>query len=334
MYSCDQLFILLETETKKYSYGYDIISTLKHTIMPPNSRITVLWDCEKFDKCILATKINNDITIINVNKNYFHSEVILNAFQSLNGKRTFVNIYCHGNGWYYRHQDRIYSIAQLFSLVNLNKIKVDVLALESCYLSTIECMYELRDIANYIIVSEYTHSKIGSSTFLFLEENDTNEIIIDKCKYYIDSHISRINNAYISDFTKDLDYAIINTKALPDLITFLQKYHVIKNIPRSLIQNFKVHNEFNYCYDLYSTCKSMMKQSEFETFIPVFNSTVLYWKTNKRNNKNLHGIAFCPYPEDSKHAWTFKYLQYYKDLNFDFTRNEDNEKIIPPLIKF
>lgn len=329
------IYVILESD----AYYYSSYMELLHLLVKNYSRInpiyfSILWDSDKAKQSIIHhfephgnTCIKIDRTM-DINKNI--ASFVNNSYELFQSTIKIFTFYCHGNIWFFRHDNKISPFSSLFSKL---KYKFDIIFLECCYTASIENCIELKDKATLLITSEYKHSRclcLDLNCILDIKHilyNSTSNVLTLIAIALASTYINKINaiSFYDSDvLSLDSDIVII------DLTNFQHLYHVLKkinlnNLTHDAYKNSKLNSVIsskNIGYDIYHAINldDTNNINDKNIFFEIFNKTIIYYKQsnllqNKKNAHRMHGLNWSPAPYDSEHGWTYKYTNIFPDHN-------------------
>ena len=321
------IFVVLDTFLNKYSYGAELLSYIKsfeklNLAQRPDIKIDLFWDSEEFlNNSVQVHYDKNKVEYIRKEKNIFHSQMLGDFVKDCDlqeNETTCFSIFCHGMGFYYRHDSRVYDINSLFSKIDT---KFDVIILESCYLATVEVAYEFQNKCDFMIASESDHNRFGHFTKnLFLDSNSLNigEFLYKFCNDAINKNIEE-NISFI--YKPIVDFSIIDMQGFKNLWSFIKENPLKLNlIPNDIWKTYRIFGKLadKKCpnYDLFGIASFFYKGENLKKFKDLFRSAVLMtFRTNRIEYKKykLNGLAWCPVPWDMKNGWCYKYLSIYPE---------------------
>lgn len=192
-------------------------------------------------------------------------------------------------------------------------IKMHIISLDMCLMSTLETLYELKDVAEYIIANEdyCPWDGVISPDFLpaFEEEKEGLNLV------------RRITKAALAQNTAledPFDITLIQTQALSELVQTVKAFH-LKHTDfqdRFLIDP----SEKDFEYDLYETVMNLSRltQDQKNQFKRAFSQAVLFYGANSNKIKKgpTHGISILKtknYPGfNPSQREAFKRLRYHQ----------------------
>lgn len=323
------VMIVLDTHLKQYSGGADLVILLKRLAAlqvsdRPNIVVDLLWDCEQFKNNSVVAHFDKTtgLSYERLERTQFHAKMIGEfTNKSTTGvpraTNTVFSIFCHGMGFYYRHDARVFDVANLFKDMTT---KFDVIILESCYLATVEVVYELRDRCDYFLASEGSHNRLVSWKLELFDGTQTlQEFLENFCKVAIEKNFEgEIGQIY----RPVMDYSVINMSAFKQLWAWMKRNRPdLRNVPMWAWKKYKIEGKLhhNYCptYDLYGIAVTAYSGDNLDKFKQLFEATVIGQcmtpLSAEKYRYKLYGLAWSPVPWDMKHGWSYKYLSIYPE---------------------
>lgn len=319
------VFVVFERKDNSYSYLYEFLSTLKKMEKEgtKDSSVHLLHHYEDEPNCKIITYYGGALNIVTKAFTPFHGEEVGNFIKNCKSLvpspiySGFV-LYCHGNGWFYRHNEKRQAFSNL--LVGFKKYKWDIFLLESCYCSTLEIAYEVKDVVHYLVTSECSRSSFptfNSSSFALCDKCDPKQMAY----HLADLYIKRCNMIPLEDqliLPPVGDIVVIDCTKIDPYLKFLATQS-INNLPLNSYKNAKLKpnkKDWNRNYDVYTALASVLGGNDLVAFRGLQDSLVVYYRQteqlkSKRYSKRFNGIAWCPVPWDSKSGWTYKYMTCY-----------------------
>jgi hypothetical protein len=239
----------------------------------------------------LQTELKNWLTVVNQTKS----------------EKKMLILYCHGNGWYFRHNEKILGFNYLFDC--FKPYQYDLFYCMSCYVSTLEMLYECKDFCHYYIASEADRFNGFSFQSTCLQTLNLKDVAIQCGK----NGIEYLNNQYEIG-----DQVCIDCRQADLLFSFIQSYPLTNcNLKSYIVSKIKPSRQYNNCcYDIYTFYETCLNPQLFGLFVRLFYSVVIYYNQSemyklKKSSSRCKGIAWCPVPWDSEHGWTYKYMKCY-----------------------
>lgn len=162
----------------------------------------------------------------------------------------------HSTKWYViPGGNTFFTIPQMVKNFQENDIKLDILTLDTCYGSTLELLYELKDITRYIVANEYYSPDFGFISKEMLRSFDTINSLKTICKNIAKDFILRnesypngkkgditkmlngkstdsINKSFLKMFVHPTDVSVIDTDGIAPLLEYMRGPNAI-NKPSS-----------------------------------------------------------------------------------------------------
>ena len=324
--------LLFDTDAFHYCVYEDIMEQIKKcTGSLGSTNISICWD-SNFDKNrnkTFYTQVDNGIETTTsitqtLNLKKMAGDFINNSIERHPSHKNVLLFYGHGNCWFYRHKDKVQSF---YNLLSDCKYKIDLLILDSCYLSTLEMCYDFHDFADIIVATEYHHSKISKvSSQLFIDSNTISNPL-DLGILASNIYIQKLNDWPYNDTVLDScsDSCVLNMKDFLNLYTFLINMK-INECTDDQFKKAKVcpkKNKFLLNYDIYNIMLSKYGESsdifiQFKTLfynVVKFYKQTIHFKNNKPWHNELYGLSWAPSPWDNINAWTYKQTNIFKNYN-------------------
>ena len=316
-------FVVFESKDQAYSYLYEFLSTLKR-LQLKNISIHLLHHLENATDCKIVTWFNGALTIVSKEFSPFLGDEVSQFVRS--AKQLVPNptysgfvVYSHGNGWFYRHNEKVQAYSTL--LKGLKAYKWDLFLLESCYCSTLEIAYEVKDNVHYLLTSECGRSSFPTFTlesFSICDTCDAKTMAIHLADMYID----RCNMVPPDDKTilpTVGDIVLLDLTQFNQYLKWLTQYQILTRLP---IDNYKYaklkpqKQNYNRNYDIYTAIIPSLSFQQKQDFTNLHKNLVVYYKQtenlqSKPYSNRFTGLAWCPVPWDSRHGWTYKYMKCY-----------------------
>ena len=320
------VMIVLDTHLKQYSAGADVIILLKRLAAMenrPNIVVDLLWDCEQFKNNSVIAHFDKEtgLSYERIERTQFHSKMIgeftTKTTAAVQAKISVFSIFCHGMGFYYRHDSRVFDVGNLFKDMTA---KFDVIILESCYLATVEVVYELQDRCDYLLASEGSHNRLLSWKMELFDENLTLQQFLEMfCQVGIEKNFAgEIGKIY----KPVMDYSVINVSAFKQLWNWMKRNKMeLRNVPMWAWKKYKIEGKLRhkYCptYDLYGIATAAYSGDNLDTFKRLFEATVIAQCMTPLSKElyryKLYGLAWSPVPWDMNQGWSYKYLSIYPE---------------------
>lgn len=227
--------------------------------------------------------------------------------QETNDKKMFV-LYCHTNGWYFRHNDKILGFNYIMDCIK--PYYYDIFYLMSCYVSTLEVLYECKNNCQYFIGSEIDRYNGFSFQPSLIDFNkNEKDVALQMVKTNID---------YFNIEKEIGDIVCIDCNKIDLLYSFIQSYPLTNcGIESYIVSKIKPLRKYNNCcYDILSFYNDCLDKETYKIFEKIWNQVVLMYSQSdkckeKKSSRRCNGIAWCPVPWDSEHGWTYKYMKCY-----------------------
>lgn len=266
---------------------------------------------------ILITRIHEEIDMSNINT--------LDKFISGGKHKYKADKYAfiyggHGDNFYITPEEKTYISLDnfLIPILKKNHIELELLILDCCLMSSLECFSEINDNSiHYTIGCEHWGLNSGFISDNIIKKFDENistiklgEILIDECDKYIDNS-DEINEIYSA--------VMINNKNIQNMLDNLDKVKIDKYIPYEEIRKHcgidqRDNKEADVSYlDLHEFVKLSMNNSE--TILKSIQDVVVYIRTNNIGDTKVNGINFCP----STELYT-DYRSKYYELSIPYNR--------------
>jgi hypothetical protein len=347
-YAMSPFFYSLNKSTQNFSYSNLNICIFHKSNNYYGSHKIMIKGTEK-GPIIKTLKIDDNFEFLDGNILF---NFIKETSELCPSENTALFIQTHSNGWYAKESlknPKIQTYPVLFSKLLKEQIKFDIIGLNTCYISTLEIMYELRNLTKYVIACEmsspiipmwgatmfYAFSNIDDikeigfqicSDFINMNNNVPQNIIENTEKYSEMVHIKKI-------FEIPTDVSFIDVSQINNLLNYiLNNYDLSKisdkgkelaTVNPPIANNIKYKNVF-YIKDLYSAIKYGFPNSnkddikKFSFFESLFKKTVVYYLQTKNLQKSdwskyLNGLSYiyCPY-KNTKNGYTYRELEIYK----------------------
>lgn len=202
----------------------------------------------------------------------------------------------------------------LHKMIKPYKTKWDIIILDTCLMSSVECVGELRNTCSYILTCEnYASDNNG-----FCNNSTIDSFNISNDPIYIANEIMKesllentepgIWNASLIDTEKMKNvFYKLNKMDIPNLPKTLRGFHKIKIQPK---------NTYFPYYDFYELIKRIY--GDDNTLLTDIKSSIKIYVQNKSKHRKLHGIFICPsvkyydYPVDYKLCWAYNNIKLLK----------------------
>ena len=249
-------------------------------------------------------------------------------------KKTALFMQCHSNAWYLKqdmNESRIRAYAEIFHPLIVENFKFNILCITSCFVSTIELAYEVRNLANYLIAHEIGSPilPMWSSTTMFAFSNPSYSDK-DICFQIVEDYMFHSNLSSIEDKQDEMkvktDIAVIDLANLDSFVNYLSSLNLQSISKKGLLasrpdpDNYEKYPTIYMCHDIYTAVKEglNLSQQDFNEFETKFDQVVVKYIQNKKLKKEkwsniLNGFAYVPCPwKHEKNGYTYKSLEFYK----------------------
>lgn len=237
----------LEKITRKSLNEDVVIHMLKDTTHMGTYRLRIDFRGIRMKRC----------TSLNMNRSENLENLIESAVREDPGNNYSLFISSHGAGHYLNvEKDGFFTVNQLKQCLETSNIHFDLIGFDSCLMSTLENLYELRHHTDYILASETYMPWEGMACEELIEAyNSTNDFVIIG-KAIIDSYMERNKDEITS-------LSLLQTSKV---------YGLIKRMINPSCKMIDYENKFGY------------------SDIPFDDSAVVYYRNNRFDG---HGLSFC-----------------------------------------
>ena len=271
--------------------------------------------------------ISEDIDMLNPET---LTQFVLSNKREYPAKKHALFLQCHSNGWFAKQsfsEKRIKSYPELLSGLR-DEISLEILGLNSCYISNIEIVYEVRKLTKYVIATEVSSPiiPIFSPTFFyaFSKYASSEEIATQICADYIVRSESLPKELVEGKFYVPTDISLLSTAGVDELLKEVLEVD-LSRIDRSTYEASMVNpegyeseaGEHFITNDLYTAVR-MMKRENFGEFEKRFRRVVmLYIQTRALREKEwsvrMNGLGWisCPYKK-REYGWSYRSMEIYK----------------------
>lgn len=305
----------------KSDYIFEELGKLLANNKVNNCIYLMLIDIE--DTGLYQVKIDNDIEIEYIKRN--EDELTnINKFISNGMSKYQANHYTfiysgHGDCFYLRPKKAKYiHIVDLNLLLQSYNIIWDLIVMDCCSMSSIECLGELQDTCNYLLALESYGSDYGLCNKKTLNGFNEHDNPIDISMAIIEQYI--IDNKE-TDYV--VDVALIDMKKIKQVFIEMNNNKLV-NMPKNIsmfddIRIYKTEPDNSYL-DL---CKLVSIVYDNQRINDMINSSIILYKQSKEIDK-LNGILICPslklydYKVDYYRCWSYRnldLLQYLHKIN-------------------
>jgi len=206
----------------------------------------------------------------------------------------------HGDSWMMiSEEDSVFPISSFSSVLSSINVRFDLIIFDSCLLSMLETLFQLRQVADYVIACETYSPWEGFFSSVLLSTFDNSQFSLTDIFISISDNFIERNSNFSGDVT---DVAVTNLTAIQPLADFVLSLKLTQN---DFILNDTV-DSMDQTHDLFTTVMSLsderVSSSDKEKFQSLFSDVIVYYKQNNVNGSDAynpyhHGISLCRSPD-------------------------------------
>jgi len=208
----------------------------------------------------------------------------------------------HGDSWMLiSEQESVFPISYFSSVLSNINIRFDLIIFDTCLMSMLETLFQLRQVADYVIACETYSPWEGYISSVLLSTFDNSDLSLTQIVESIADNFIDRNSNFSGDIT---DVAVTNITAIQPLADFVLSLELTQ---KDFIDgDNNTVDSMDQTHDLFNTVMSLsddrVSPSNKQKFQSLFSDVIVYYKQNIVNGSDFynpyhHGISICRSPD-------------------------------------
>jgi hypothetical protein len=234
-------------------------------------------------------------------------DFLLSKYSSKNLQNIFI-YYGHSDCYYLHSGNKYINIYDVFKNITFT---FDLIILDSCLSSSLEFLYDLRKYTKLLMGNEQYSFDTGFIDKEALVLFDTDNNLIDICKYIMDKAAIKVNKDKDTIKGEPWIGSLLKTDYVDNIVKELNKVQI--SLPKFKdVESIRVYSKNNLSYlDLYRYIELITPDNK--ELLNLINESIIYTVYNVNANRNLKGLLFSPKKQSNP---DYKNTQLYSNSNF------------------